>query len=144
MLKKIGIVTGGGFAHHNNSRGTREDTQNKVWRAVETLGYSQNLAARSLAIGKTGILGLIISDGNLFFARPQLNTCPNESGKYCQSRQLLDGTIQRNRKIKFHLRSAAIRKFLVGFELLGSPQRDLTPETAAEKLRIQNETHYTF
>ena len=33
------------------------------------------------------------------------------------------------------LRSAAIRKFMVGFEMLGSPQRDLTPESAAERLR---------
>ena len=33
------------------------------------------------------------------------------------------------------LRSATIRKFMVGFELLGSPQRDLTPELAASKLR---------
>ncbi|MDQ2833862.1 MAG: UDP-glucose--hexose-1-phosphate uridylyltransferase [Acidobacteriota bacterium] len=33
------------------------------------------------------------------------------------------------------LRSATIRKFMVGFELLGGPQRDITPETAAEMLR---------
>jgi len=33
------------------------------------------------------------------------------------------------------LRSATVRKFMVGFELLGSPQRDITPETAAEILR---------
>ena len=33
------------------------------------------------------------------------------------------------------LRSATIRKFMVGFELLASPQRDITPETAAEMLR---------
>jgi UDPglucose--hexose-1-phosphate uridylyltransferase len=33
------------------------------------------------------------------------------------------------------LRSATIRKFMVGFELLGQPQRDITPETAAERLR---------
>jgi UDPglucose--hexose-1-phosphate uridylyltransferase len=33
------------------------------------------------------------------------------------------------------LRSASIKKFMVGFELLGSPQRDMTPELAAEKLR---------
>ena len=26
------------------------------------------------------------------------------------------------------LRSATVRKFMVGFELLGSPQRDITPE----------------
>ncbi len=33
------------------------------------------------------------------------------------------------------LRSATIRKFMVGFEMLGSPQRDITAESAAEKLR---------
>jgi UDPglucose--hexose-1-phosphate uridylyltransferase len=33
------------------------------------------------------------------------------------------------------LRSATIRKFQVGFEMLGMPQRDITPEAAAEKLR---------
>ncbi len=33
------------------------------------------------------------------------------------------------------LRSATIRKFLVGYELTAEPQRDLTPETAAERLR---------
>lgn len=33
------------------------------------------------------------------------------------------------------LRSASIRKFMVGFEMLGGPQRDLTPETACAQLR---------
>jgi UDPglucose--hexose-1-phosphate uridylyltransferase len=33
------------------------------------------------------------------------------------------------------LRSATIRKHLVGFEMLGMPQRDLTPEAAAQRLR---------
>lgn len=33
------------------------------------------------------------------------------------------------------LRSATIRKHLVGFEMLGMPQRDLTPEVAAARLR---------
>jgi UDPglucose--hexose-1-phosphate uridylyltransferase len=33
------------------------------------------------------------------------------------------------------LRSATIRKFMVGFEMLGSPQRDITPEAAAARLR---------
>ena len=40
------------------------------------------------------------------------------------------------------LRSAMIKKFMVGFELLGSPQRDLTPELAAERLRELPEKHY--
>lgn len=33
------------------------------------------------------------------------------------------------------LRSATVRKFMAGYELLGDPQRDLTPEQAAERLR---------
>lgn len=33
------------------------------------------------------------------------------------------------------LRSATIRKFMVGFEMLGTPQRDITPEVAAGRLR---------
>jgi UDPglucose--hexose-1-phosphate uridylyltransferase len=33
------------------------------------------------------------------------------------------------------LRSATVRKFMAGYELLADPQRDLTPEQAAERLR---------
>ena len=40
------------------------------------------------------------------------------------------------------LRSAAVRKFMVGYELLAEAQRDLTPEKAAELLRNQPTVHY--
>jgi len=40
------------------------------------------------------------------------------------------------------LRSATVRKFMVGFEMLGTPQRDLTPEDAASRLRALSEVHY--
>jgi len=40
------------------------------------------------------------------------------------------------------LRSATVRKFMVGFEMLGMPQRDITPEIAAERLRACSETHF--
>lgn len=40
------------------------------------------------------------------------------------------------------LRSATVRKFMVGYEMLAMPQRDLTPETAAESLRTLSEIHY--
>jgi UDPglucose--hexose-1-phosphate uridylyltransferase len=33
------------------------------------------------------------------------------------------------------LRSATVRKFMVGYEMLAMPQRDITPEAAAERLR---------
>jgi UDPglucose--hexose-1-phosphate uridylyltransferase len=40
------------------------------------------------------------------------------------------------------LRSATVRKFMVGFEMLGMPQRDITAESAAERLRACSETHF--
>jgi UDPglucose--hexose-1-phosphate uridylyltransferase len=40
------------------------------------------------------------------------------------------------------LRSASVRKFMVGFEMLAEAQRDLTPEQAAERLRAQSDVHY--
>jgi len=40
------------------------------------------------------------------------------------------------------LRSANIKKFLVGFELMAEAQRDLTPEQAAAKLRHCSDKHY--
>lgn len=38
------------------------------------------------------------------------------------------------------LRSATVRKFMVGYEMLAEPQRDLTPEAAAARLRACPET----
>ncbi len=40
------------------------------------------------------------------------------------------------------LRSASVRKFMVGYELLAMPQRDITPESAAERLRLLPAIHY--
>ena len=40
------------------------------------------------------------------------------------------------------LRSASIRKFMVGFEMMAMPQRDLTAEKAAQTLRELPDQHY--
>ena len=42
------------------------------------------------------------------------------------------------------LRSATVRKFMVGYEMLAEAQRDLTPEQAAERLRRVSPTHYSL
>ncbi len=39
-------------------------------------------------------------------------------------------------------RSATVRKFMVGYELLAAPQRDITAETGAERLRALPDLHY--
>lgn len=40
------------------------------------------------------------------------------------------------------LRSATVKKFMVGYEMLGEPQRDLTPEQAAQRLQTLSDIHY--
>lgn len=40
------------------------------------------------------------------------------------------------------LRSATVKKFMVGYEMMANPQRDLTAEFAAEKLRSLPSVHY--
>jgi UDPglucose--hexose-1-phosphate uridylyltransferase len=40
------------------------------------------------------------------------------------------------------LRSATVKKFMVGYEMLGEAQRDLTAEQAAQTLRDQSEIHF--
>ena len=40
------------------------------------------------------------------------------------------------------LRSATVRKFMVGYEMLAEAQRDLTPEQAADRLRAVSDVHY--
>lgn len=40
------------------------------------------------------------------------------------------------------LRSATVKKFMVGYEMMAEAQRDITPEQAAERLRSLSEIHY--
>ena len=42
------------------------------------------------------------------------------------------------------LRSATVRKFMVGYEMLGESQRDLTAEQAAARLRELSDVHYKY
>jgi UDPglucose--hexose-1-phosphate uridylyltransferase len=40
------------------------------------------------------------------------------------------------------LRSASVKKFMVGYEMMANPQRDITPEQSAQKLRELPAIHY--
>ena len=52
----------------NGTRPASAETRERVLSAVQELGYSQNLAARHLARGKSSLLGLLVSDvRNPFF-----------------------------------------------------------------------------
>ncbi len=51
-----------------------------------------------------------------------------------------DGKEYRGQHLHVHfypplLRSATVKKFMVGYEMMSMPQRDITPETAAQRLR---------
>ncbi|KAL1920469.1 uncharacterized protein VTP21DRAFT_846 [Calcarisporiella thermophila] len=59
----------------------------------------------------------------------------------------VDGNVHEECHLHAHfypplLRSPTVRKFLVGYEMLAEPQRDLTAEQAAERLRQCSEVHY--
>jgi UDPglucose--hexose-1-phosphate uridylyltransferase len=59
-----------------------------------------------------------------------------------------DGGYYRHWQLHAHfypplLRSATVKKFMVGYELLAEAQRDITVEIAAARLREMPETHYT-
>jgi UDPglucose--hexose-1-phosphate uridylyltransferase len=41
------------------------------------------------------------------------------------------------------LRSATVRKFMVGYEMLAMPQRDITPEDSARRLRACSDIHFS-
>jgi UDPglucose--hexose-1-phosphate uridylyltransferase len=58
-----------------------------------------------------------------------------------------DGSVRAAWQLHAHcypplLRSATVRKFMVGFELLAEAQRDLTPEDAAARLRAARGAHW--
>jgi len=42
------------------------------------------------------------------------------------------------------LRSATVKKFMVGYEMFANPQRDITAEQAAETMKSLSDIHYTF
>ncbi|HEY7838226.1 MAG TPA: LacI family DNA-binding transcriptional regulator [Terriglobales bacterium] len=52
----------------NGNRPTRPTTRQRVLQAANALGYAQNQAARNLAVGRSSLFGLVISDiRNPFF-----------------------------------------------------------------------------
>lgn len=68
VAKKAGVSVMTVSRVINGSKNVREDTREKVLRAIEELGYVPNSVARSLILKKTYTIGLVISDiTNPFF-----------------------------------------------------------------------------
>lgn len=60
-----------------------------------------------------------------------------------------DGEVHNEWQLHAHffpplLRSASVKKFMVGYEMMAEAQRDLTPEQAAERLRGLSDVHYSL
>lgn len=82
------------------------------------------------------LLGRVVRRYDRLFDVP----CPYSMGWYERPRQGgAPGFRLHARYLPPVLRSASVRKFLVGYELTAEPQRDLTPEEAAERLRSVSE-----
>jgi len=69
---------------------------------------------------------------------------PYSMGWHAQPKDVVDTPYWRLHATFFPplLRSASVRKFVVGYELSAEPQRDISPEAAADRLRAMSETHY--
>ena len=62
VADRAGVSVGSVSAVINKTAPVSDDMRTKVLKAVEELGYTPDGVARSLKLGKTGIVGLLISD----------------------------------------------------------------------------------
>jgi UDPglucose--hexose-1-phosphate uridylyltransferase len=101
-------------------------------RLADLVGAARDSLARSL-------VELLVRYDNLFEV-----ACPYSWGWH---QAPFDGEEYAGWQLHAHvypplLRSATVRKFMVGYELLAEPQRDLTPEAAADHLRRMSAAHH--
>ncbi|MFH0865057.1 MAG: LacI family DNA-binding transcriptional regulator [Bacteroidota bacterium] len=53
-----------------NEKGISKETQKRVWEKIKEMNYKPNMMARGLRLGRSNIIGLIVSDiANPFYAR---------------------------------------------------------------------------
>lgn len=68
VARRAGVSTATVSHVLNGNRATRPATRQRVLQAAHALGYAQNMAARNLAVGRSSLFGLVISDiRNPFF-----------------------------------------------------------------------------
>jgi len=69
VAKLAGVSTATVSHTINNTRYVSNETKEKVYRAIEELGYTPDASARSFRTGKKKIIGFIVPDiANKFFA----------------------------------------------------------------------------
>ena len=134
------------YVEHELREGTRVVEQNEHWvwlvpfwatwpfeilllprRPVPTLGELTSKEHEALA----SILGLGLGRYDRLFGCP----FPYSMGWHTAPRGREEGWVLHAHFYPPLLRSASVRKFMVGYEMLAESQRDITPEQAAERLR---------
>ena len=75
----------------NQSRKVRPETEQRVLWAAKELGYMPNTAARSLAVGRSSILGLIVADMSNPFFPEVAKSFQLEAGMYGLETLVMDG-----------------------------------------------------
>jgi hypothetical protein len=107
---------------------------NTEWNiAYDQLGFERNTASSLQSTDRDMGLGLASSDS----APVARSIGASSKGDSAGLRPELPHT-EWHMHAHFYpplLRSATVRKFMVGYEMLATPQRDVTPESAAERLR---------
>jgi UDPglucose--hexose-1-phosphate uridylyltransferase len=143
------------YALKESADGTRTVVENEHWIAVvpywaawpfETLLLPKFGCARLTEIDSSQQATLAIAIKQLTSKYDNLFQCsfPYSMGWHGAPHNLTDVA---HWQVHAHfypplLRSATVRKFMVGYEMMAEPQRDLTPEQAAQRLQALSEVHY--
>jgi len=88
----------------NNSETVRENNRQKVLQAMKELNYNPSAAARSLASGKTRVIGLVIdslSDTFLSSALGAINECLEKNGYFLALSLVQASTAESSNKIPY-------------------------------------------
>ncbi len=145
-LEQHGSTLLGDYAELELERGERVVFANEHWIAVvpwwavwpfETLLIARGDVARIDALDAAASATLASALGRLFRAYDRVFATPfpySFGWHSAPSRTAAPGWRLHAHVYPPLLRSADVRKFMVGFELLGEPQRDLTPEAACQTL----------
>jgi UDPglucose--hexose-1-phosphate uridylyltransferase len=115
-----------------------------VW-PFETMVLPHRTAGRLTDLNDTEIHGLADILKRLTTRYDNLFQCSFPYSMGFHQAPKLEGSEDFQLHLHFYpplLRGATVRKFMVGFEMLGMPQRDLSSEQAAERLRQLSEIHY--
>jgi UDPglucose--hexose-1-phosphate uridylyltransferase len=138
----------GDYGEREERFGERVVVQNAEWRVVvpywavwpfETLVLPRRQVARLSELGPDQVASLAVLLKRMLTKYDNLFDCPFPYSMGWHGAPF-DASDPAHWWLHAHffpplLRSATIKKFMVGFELLAEPQRDLTPEAAAERLR---------